>query len=124
METTEINKEKVQEKRNELIAMSKPLRMLVKDGRFNSINEGLKWLYQQDGHIELKNIYEWNKEGKRVKKGAKALLLWGIPKRKNKENEPSNQPKEGEEQEQDGRDFYPICYVFSNLQVIEKGGAQ
>ena len=124
METTEINKEKVQEKRNELIGLSKPIRALVQNGEFATINEGLKHLYQQDGHTELKNIYEWNKAGKRVKKGAKALLLWGKPKKKAEQEEQGNQPQEGAEQAEDDRDFFPICYVFSNLQVIEKGGAQ
>lgn len=102
----------IQEKREILKGLSKPLQALKKEGTIDSVNEGLKGIYAQSGHTELKTLRQWNKAGKRIKKGEKALCLWGSPKERNKEESGQN---EGEES--DPLNFYPICYVFSNLQV-------
>lgn len=98
----------IQEKRTILKQLSKPLQDLAKCGKIDSVNDGLKTIYQSDGHIVLKTFNQWRKDGKSVKKGERALCLWGSPKRKGEEHQ---------EAEQDKLDFYPICYVFSNLQV-------
>ncbi len=107
---------KIQEKRNYLKGLSKPIQALVKEGRFFTVNEGLKEIYADDGHTELKTINQWNKVGKRVVKGEKALLLWGSPRKFEVAN--------ADTQEIDELDFYPICFVFSQKQVTEskKGG--
>lgn len=109
---------KIQEKRNYLKGLSKPIKALVKEGRFFSVNEGLKEIYADDGHTELKTLRQWNNAGKRVKKGEKALLLWGTPKKYEVAN--------ADTLETDELDFYPICFVFSQKQVTEseKGGTQ
>lgn len=100
----------IQEKREILKGISKGLQLLKKEGAIDSVNEGLRDIYAQSGHAELHTIHQWNKLGKRVKKGEKALCLWGKPKRE-QDNEA------GGNTEVDKMDFYPICYVFSNLQV-------
>ena len=109
-------KSKIQEKREILKGLSKPIKMLVKEGRFESVNDGLKEFYAEDGHQELKTISQWNKDGKQVRKGEKALLLWGSPRKHEVINADTS--------EVDEMDFYPICFVFSNMQVTEstKGG--
>lgn len=118
MKTSETKQTNIQEKRSYLKSLSKPIQMAVKEGVFPSVNEGLKMFYAQSGHNELKTLREWNKHGKRVKKGEKALLLWGSPKKSERVNE--------EIEEKDALDFYPICFVFSQKQVDEnkKGGKQ
>ena len=103
-------KSKIQEKRQELKALSAPLKELLKEGVISSINEGLKIIYADDGHTELKTLKEWNEKGKRIKKGEKALLLWGKPKRIDIK---SDGEKEDETQ------YYPLCFVFSENQVYE-----
>lgn len=107
---------KIQEKRNYLKGLSKPIQALVKEGAFFTVNEGLKQIYADDGHTDLKTIHQWNKAGKRVKKGETALLLWGTPKKLERVNADTS--------EVDELDYFPICFVFSNKQVIasEKGG--
>jgi len=107
---------KINEKRQFLKGISKPIQALVKEGRFDSVNEGLKNIYAEDGHEELKTIRQWNRDGKQVKKGESALLLWGSPRKFEVVNADTS--------ELDELDFYPICFVFSNLQVTEgkKGG--
>jgi hypothetical protein len=76
----------------------------------------LRALYLQNGHSELKTLYQWNEAGKRVKKGEKALMLWARPKK-------IPIPNQSEQTEttdtKDEMDFFPICFVFSNLQVQE-----
>ena len=104
----------IQEKRIILKQLSDPLKDLVKIGQFDTINDGLKAVYAQSGHVVLKTMKQWNKEGKRVIKGQHALCLWGQPKKREQTE------SEAEKEATDPRDFYPLCYVFSNLQVNEK----
>ena len=98
----------IQEKRTILKGLSKPLQILVKEAAIPTVNDGLKAIYAQSGHTELKTLKQWNKEGRSIKKGSHALCLWGVPK------------KEAQGEDNDPMNFYPICFVFSNLQVYEK----
>lgn len=106
----------IREKRNRLREVSKPIQILVKAGALPSVNHGLKQIYYQEGHDDLKTIWEWNDEGKRVKKGEKALLLWGSPRKAKKATEVKNKGAEVDDMQ-----YYPICYVFSAKQVQEGG---
>ncbi len=63
--------------------------------------------YTDEDNYEFKTFHDWLKEGKKVRKGEKAFLIWGKPRTKEKET------KTEEEKEE----FYPICYLFSNNQV-------
>jgi N-terminal domain of anti-restriction factor ArdC len=76
-----------------------------------SVNAGLATYYAEQGHTIINSYKRWKEQGYQVKKGSKALLLWGEPKPIKKKGE---QPpkKEGEEDT-----FFPLAYVFSNLQV-------
>ena len=78
MKTIEKEQSKIQEKRNFLKGLSRPIQQLVKEGAFQTVNEGLKEIYADEGHTELKSINQWNKSGKKVIKGEKALLLISI----------------------------------------------
>ena len=105
----------IQEKRAILKGLSQPLQLLVKEGALSSVNDGLKGIYAQLGHMELKTIQQWNKEGKNIRKGSHALCLWGAPKQRELQ-----QQEEADSEDNDTLHFYPICFVFSNLQVYEK----
>ncbi|MDD3300792.1 MAG: hypothetical protein PHV91_08215 [Bacteroidales bacterium] len=113
MKTISKSKSKIEEKRSYLKELSKPIKSLVKEGMFGSVNEGLKEMYQENGHTTLKTLQQWNKKGMRVKKGETALLLWGSPRKFEVVNADTS--------EVDEMDFYPICFVFSQKQV-QKGG--
>jgi hypothetical protein len=104
-------KSKIQEKREFLKGLSSSLKLLKKEGAIDSINEGLKELYAQEGHTELKTLKQWNVAGKRVRKGEHALLLWARPKRITPD--PASQTAN----DNDEMNFFPLCFVFSNLQV-------
>jgi hypothetical protein len=112
----------ITEKREILKQLSQPLKALVKLEAVETVNEGLKSLYAEQGHTTLKTIWEWNKEGKRVIKGEKALCLWGSPQKRGQKQENADTPTTTgtgtpEAEENDHLTFFPICFVFSNLQV-------
>ena len=81
-------------------------------------NQLLREYYAQAGHTELKTFDEWKQAGFYIRRGEKAILLWGHPK-------PSRQAKEaakqaGKPEEEAENDFYPLAYLFSNQQVAPR----
>ncbi|MEE0904080.1 MAG: hypothetical protein U0L68_06415 [Prevotellamassilia sp.] len=81
-------------------------------------NELLREYYAQAGHNDLRTFDEWKQAGFYIRKGEKAILLWGHPK-------PSRQAKEaakqaGKPEEEAENDFYPLAYLFSNKQVAPR----
>lgn len=107
---------KVNEKRIQLIDLSKSLSALKKIGAIETVNEGLINIYTNPIHQYFKSYKQWQAEGLQVKKGEKAFLLWGCPKKINKK------PQEQPQQENESKlNFYPIAFVFSNAQVEQKG---
>lgn len=97
-------------KRENLKAISSVIQQLVKAGQYDSVNDGLVDMYRQQGHEEIHSFKKWLDRGYVVKKGEKALLLWGEPRKG------FNQEKK-DESEKDEFKFFPLAYVFSNLQV-------
>lgn len=74
----------------------------------------IEQFYKNGTHTDFKSFKGWIKEGKAVKKGETAFLLWGKPNEK-KEDGTIKPILEDE----DGNIFYPISFVFSNAQVQE-----
>jgi hypothetical protein len=102
----------IKAKRDELKAMSAAAKMLVKEGAADSVNDGLAIIYKDQGHEVLKSYRQWQQDGYQVKKGSKALLMWAQPKKLGKVEDAAAEEKKDE--------FFPIAYVFSNLQVEPK----
>ena len=97
-------------KRAHLKELSSAIAEAVKAGAFQSINEGLVAMYAEQGHTEIHSFKYWLSLGKVVRKGEKALLLWGEPLKSSKQEKP-------EGVEDDEYKFFPLAYVFSQLQV-------
>jgi hypothetical protein len=116
MEAKEYSMKKTYEqRRQELRAISQSVRKFVTEGAFSTINEAvIEIFYTKDGHSEFHTLYQWNKKGYRVLKGSTAFPVWGAPKEKNKAAASEPRPEENEENPEN---FWPICYLFSNLQV-------
>jgi hypothetical protein len=114
METSEQVKT-IKEKREELKALSNAVKPLVKMGQFDTVNEAvLQIYYQRNGHDVFKTFQQWKAEGFNVKKGEHAFYIWGRPSEKQKqEQQPEETPAE------DGTGFFPLCFLFSNKQVIK-----
>lgn len=81
-------------------------------------NELLREYYAQAGHTELKTFDEWKQAGFYIRKGEKAILLWGHPKPSRQAKEAAKQ--EGKPEEEAENDFYPLAYLFSNQQVAPR----
>lgn len=99
-------------KRAQLKDLSAAFKILVKEGVYGTVNEGLATMYAQDGHTELKSYRQWKETGFQVKKGSTALLFWGEPIQRNKPQEQQPQPDE-----EDTSKFYPLAYLFSQKHV-------
>jgi hypothetical protein len=102
--------DEMKEKREGLKAISRLIQQLVKAGQYESVNEGLVDMYAKQGHTEIHSFKKWMEQGYIVRKGEKALLLWGEPKKA------FNQEKQTEG-EKDEFKFFPLAYVFSQKQV-------
>ena len=120
--TRESKREAARQKRAELKALSNQLKKAVYAGMIppsddGTINGLLKEMYAKQGHTELHTFDEWKERGYIVRKGQKAILLWGKPRKPNKEDEETAASDEASEANNAKDDFFPVCYVFSNLQV-------
>jgi len=58
---------------------------------------------------------KWKEEGLKVKKGSKAFLFWGKPKKGQKKTKENIKP--GESSPEDEYKFFPLAYLFSDKQV-------
>jgi hypothetical protein len=102
-----------EENRNILIERSKLLKIIAKETG-ESVNELLIQSYTKGEHKEFNTLKSWNKKGYTVKKGEKAFLIWGKPK-KNEDKEET--PTETTEEDIIKGKYWPIAYLFSNAQV-------
>lgn len=102
----------LKENREKLKALSNALKPLVKEGIYATINEAIADTYSKQGHKTLKKFWDWKRDGQTIAKGEHALLLWGQP-RKGKNAKP-------QDNEKDEFSFFPVCYVFSNMQIVSK----
>ena len=84
----------------------------------------LNYVFKTEGITEFKKFNEWKQEGATVKKGEKAFPIWGQPIGKQKEEEAKSKGENYKATEEEN-ERYPICHVFSNLQVttVERKGA-
>ena len=67
-----------------------------------SLNYWLKGVYRLIGK-KLETFEKWNADGFFVKKGEKAFMFWGCPVLQD-----------------DGKMFFPIKYLFSENQVVQR----
>ena len=105
-------KEQYRANRTALIQISAGLRVLVKAGALDSVNEGLKEIYEKsDPNIEeFRTFWQWKDEGYTINKGSKAFLIWGQPRK-------GSQMAEGSDEPEDYK-YWPLCYLFANTQVF------
>ncbi len=101
----------IKEKRAHLLELSSKVRPLVEAGEFKNVNEAiLLKVYTHDGNNEFKTYDQWKRDGFQVNKGAQAFYIWGKPLSKQQE-------EQGIEANPEGRQFFPLCFLFSNKQV-------
>ncbi len=104
--------QRYKENRDKLKQLSKIAQKLMETGQFMTINEAiLNGIYKiENPQIqEFKTFNQWKEEGKKIKKGAKGFVIWGKPKKA--------QAEKPDTEETDKYKYWPMCYLFSNLQV-------
>ncbi len=91
------------------------------DAEIHEINE-LKvndiivdFIHKKGEHKEFRTFKGWLKEGKAVKKGEQAFLVWGRPKAV--QDQEQGKKTEGETEEDK---FFPVSFIFSNAQVAAR----
>ena len=106
-------KEQYLKKRKDLIDLSNIIRAAVKAGVYDSVNEGLKEIYQETNPEieEFKTFGQWKEEGATVRKGQTAFLIWGQPRKASQVPEGATEPEEFK--------YWPVCYLFANTQVYK-----
>jgi len=106
-------KEQYKAKRMELIAMSQNIRLAVKEGIYDTVNEGLKEFYEGENPEikEFNTFNQWKEKGYTIIKGSKAFLFWGQPRNYSQVPEGGQEPEEYK--------YFPIAYLVSNLQVMK-----
>ena len=106
------------QKRKHLQALSQIAKIRMQtDLEGCSINEILvQHFYTDEQNYIFHTFHDWIKKDYKINKGAEAFLIWGKPKNKleNTEIKPENSTEETE------KEFYPMCYLFSNAQVTKK----
>ena len=106
----------IRERRQALRDLSNELKSMAQiNGKEAHVNELLRDFYAGTGHTELKTFEQWKAQGYFVRKGAKALLLWGKPKES--KNAIQEATEQGKSEEDADTDFYPLAYLFSKQQV-------
>ena len=71
----------------------------------------VNYIYKTPKHNEFHTFKGWIKNGKVVRKGETAFLVWGRP---TTIQEQENNPEAVNDNEDD---FYPVSFIFSNAQV-------
>jgi len=126
--TRTARQEAARQKRAELKALSNQLKKAVQQGLMPESEDGtvnglLRYFYETQGHTELKTFDEWKAAGYIVRKGQKAILLWGKPRKQDRDKEAATAGEDTDRQDENKKDeFFPVCYVFSNLQVHAMNG--
>lgn len=113
-DTKTTRKEQYLINRKGLITLSKVVRRMVKEGMYDSVNEGIKETYMEsDPEIsEFKTFNQWKEDGCTIKKGSKAYIIWGQPREVSQVPEGSEEPEEFK--------YWPLCYLFANTQVFKR----
>ena len=122
---------KIYQKRLVLSSLSRKAKKIqsARIERAQTDNERLFWasrtvnqllmmtVYNPKGTLEFKKFNDWKAENKTVKKGEKAIFVWGQPTGIQKQKEAE---KKGEDFDTESEELgkFPICFLFSNLQVM------
>lgn len=78
----------------------------------------LRYFYKVPEDMELGTFHQWKAKGCMIKKGEKALTIWGQPLRAQRANEAQAKGKEAPAEDEDSGDYFPMCFLFRADQVL------
>lgn len=77
----------------------------------------LKYFYKVPKDMELGTFHQWKAKGCTIKKGEKALVIWGQPLKAQRANEAEAKGQPSPEEDTEG-DYFPMCFLFRADQVL------
>ena len=82
------------------------------------------WYRKESGATVFKTFAQWKNDGFNIKKGSKAFILWSKKRIATKGEETTSNNLEATENAEISYEFFPIAYLFSDLQVekAQEGG--
>jgi len=77
----------------------------------------LKYFHKVPADLELGTFHQWKAKGCMIKKGEKALVIWGQPLGAQRA-EKAKAKGEPEPDEDGAGDYFPMCFLFTANQVL------
>jgi hypothetical protein len=78
----------------------------------------LRYFYKVPEGMELGTFNQWKAKGCMIKKGEKALTIWGQPLRAQRAEQAQAKGQEAPAEDEDGGDYFPMCFLFRADQVL------
>jgi len=114
MKTQTEERKEVSPARKELIALTAKVKRMMSLGTLpmGTVNEGLVAYYNSQGKTSLKTMTGWNEDGRKLKKGCKALYVWAKPRTNTPSVEGQNNPAPVNQTEEERYRFFPMAKLF------------
>lgn len=77
----------------------------------------LKYFYKVPEGMELGTFHQWKAKGCMIKKGEKALIIWGQPLKAQRAEQAEAKGQDAPEEDESG-DYFPMCFLFRADQVL------
>lgn len=78
----------------------------------------LRYFYKVPDGMELGTFHQWKAKGCMIKKGEKALTIWGQPLKAQRAEKALAKGQEPPTEDEDGGDYFPMCFLFRADQVL------
>lgn len=78
----------------------------------------LRYFYKVPEGMELGTFHQWKAKGCMIKKGEKALTIWGQPLKAQRAEQAKAKGQEAPAEDEDGGDYFPMCFLFRADQVL------
>ena len=82
----------------------------------------LRYVYNNGAELRYETFKEWKAQGATIKKGAKATVIWGQPRKgaimPDNENIPANVDASNDSEDMQEYEFFPLCFLFSENDVF------
>jgi hypothetical protein len=78
----------------------------------------LRYFYKVPEGMELGTFHQWKAKGCMIKKGEKAITIWGQPLKAQRAEQARAKGQEAPTEDEDGGDYFPMCFLFRADQVL------
>lgn len=78
----------------------------------------LRYFHKVPEGMELGTFHQWKAKGCMIKKGEKALTIWGQPLKAQRAEQAKAKGQEAPTEDEDGGDYFPMCFLFRADQVL------